>query len=164
MGHWSRKNVKILFAVESSSRAWGCASPECDYDIRFIDKYEPEFYLILWKKSDVIEFMTEEDLDGSGWDIAKVLKLLAKSNAPLIEWLFSSVVYYQDNAFLTQMRTLAKDCFSHCNLTSFFRHNQKFYGCLRAGRSKTKKLFLCFAKLRLCLISLKQLPSSKEFR
>jgi uncharacterized protein len=106
------KNVKILFAVESGSRAWGFASPDSDYDIRFIYKHPQEHYLSLWEKPDVIEFMTPDDLDGSGWDIAKALKLLAKSNAPLIEWLFSPVVYYQDEAFIQQLQTLATYCFS----------------------------------------------------
>jgi uncharacterized protein len=108
----AEKNVTILFAVESGSRAWGFSSPDSDYDIRFIYKHKPEYYLSLWEKPDVIEFMTPDDLDGSGWDIAKALKLLAKSNAPLIEWLFSPVVYYQDDAFLQQMQVLATNCFS----------------------------------------------------
>ena len=90
------KNVEILFAVESGSRAWGFASPDSDYDIRFIYKHKTEYYLSLWEKPDVIEFMTEDDLDGSGWDLRKAVKLLAKSNASLIEWLFS-LIYYQSN-------------------------------------------------------------------
>ncbi|MGE6356177.1 nucleotidyltransferase domain-containing protein [Flavobacterium sp. NPDC079362] len=106
------KNVEILFAVESGSRAWGFASPDSDYDIRFIYKYEPDYYLSLWEKPDVIEFMTDDDLDGSGWDLRKAVKLLAKSNAPLIEWLFSPVVYYANNDFAKQMQDLAVECFS----------------------------------------------------
>lgn len=107
-----QKNVEILFAVESGSRAWGFGSPDSDYDIRFIYKHKPDYYLSLWEKSDVIEFMTEDDLDGSGWDLRKAVKLLAKSNAPLIEWLFSPVVYYANDDFVKQMQTLAVECFS----------------------------------------------------
>lgn len=106
------KDVEILFAVESGSRAWGFASPDSDYDIRFIYKHKPEYYLSLWEKLDVIEFMTEDDLDGSGWDLRKAVKLLAKSNAPLIEWLFSPVVYYQNEDFVKEMQELAVECFS----------------------------------------------------
>ncbi|KRD61666.1 nucleotidyltransferase [Flavobacterium sp. Root935] len=107
-----QKNVEILFAVESGSRAWGFASPDSDYDIRFIYKHKPEYYLSLWEKPDVIEFMTEDDLDGSGWDLRKSVKLLAKSNAPLIEWLFSPIVYFQNDDFVKQMQKLALECFS----------------------------------------------------
>lgn len=106
------KNVEILFAVESGSRAWGFASPDSDYDIRFIYKHKSDYYLSLWEKPDVIEFMTEDDLDGSGWDLRKAIKLLAKSNAPLIEWLFSPIVYFQNDDFAKQMREIATECFS----------------------------------------------------
>lgn len=105
-------NIKILHAVESGSRAWGFASPDSDYDIRFIYKNPADFYLQLWDKPDTIEFMTEQDLDGSGWDLAKALRLLAKSNAPLIEWLNSPIVYHSDTHFMDQMRSLAAECFS----------------------------------------------------
>ena len=106
------KGVTLLYAVESGSRAWGFASPDSDYDIRFIYRHDLNYYLSLWKQPDVIEFMTEDDLDGSGWDLRKTVQLLAKSNAPLLEWLYSPVVYYENEAFATQMRALAKDCFS----------------------------------------------------
>lgn len=106
------KKVEILFAVESGSRAWGFASPDSDYDIRFIYKHDLDYYLSLWEQPDVIEFMTEDDLDGSGWDLRKTIKLLAKSNAPLLEWLFSPVVYYENETFANTMRDLAKECFS----------------------------------------------------
>ena len=106
------KGVEILYAVESGSRAWGFASPDSDYDIRFIYKHDLDYYLSLWEKNDTIEFMTEDDLDGSGWDLRKTVRLLAKSNAPLLEWIFSPVVYYENEAFMQQIRTVALDCFS----------------------------------------------------
>lgn len=106
------KGVEILFACESGSRAWGFASPDSDYDIRFIYKHNLDYYLSLWEQPDVIEFMTEGDLDGSGWDLRKAIKLLAKSNAPLLEWLNSPVVYYKNAAFMKEILPLAEACFS----------------------------------------------------
>ncbi len=136
------KQVEILFACESGSRAWGFASPDSDYDIRFIYKHDLDYYLSLWEQPDVIEFMTEDDLDGSGWDLRKALKLLAKSNAPLLEWLYSPVVYFEDEAFVAQMRTLAKDCFSPIAcLHHYLGTTKNFMDVCEAEEVKLKSYF-----------------------
>lgn len=137
-----QKQVQILHAVESGSRAWGFASPDSDYDMRFLYKHQPEYYLSLWEKPDVIEFMTAEDLDGFGWDLAKALKLLTKSNAPLLEWLFSPVVYKQDDAFLKQMQAFANDCFSPiATLHHYLGTTKNFMDVCTAEEVKLKSYF-----------------------
>ncbi|WP_298899560.1 nucleotidyltransferase domain-containing protein [uncultured Psychroserpens sp.] len=115
----SDKNIEILFAVESGSRAWGFESPDSDYDIRFVYKHNESWYLNLWEQKDTIEFMTEDDLDGSGWELRKALKLLAKSNASFLGWLFSPIVYKADESFLNGIRALATNNF---NPVSGFYH------------------------------------------
>ena len=88
-----RENVKILHCIESGSRAWGFASPDSDYDVRFIYVRPKEFYLRLDKTRDVIEWQLDDTLDINGWDIQKALVLLHKSNPTLFEWNSSPIVY-----------------------------------------------------------------------
>ena len=88
-----RENVKILHCIESGSRAWGFASPDSDYDVRFIYVRPKEFYLRLDKTRDVIEWQLDDTLDINGWDIDKTLTLLHSSNPTLFEWNSSPIVY-----------------------------------------------------------------------
>lgn len=89
----TRENVKILHCIESGSRAWGFASPDSDYDVRFIYVRPKEYYLRLDKTRDVIEWQLDDTLDINGWDIQKALTLLHKSNPTLFEWNSSPIVY-----------------------------------------------------------------------
>ena len=88
----SEEEVKILYACESGSRAWGFPSNDSDYDVRFIYIRKPEFYLSIDEERDVIEKPILDDIDLSGWDLKKTLKLFRKSNPPLLEWFQSSIV------------------------------------------------------------------------
>ncbi len=136
------KEVDILFAVESGSRAWGFESPDSDYDVRFVYKKDFRKYLSLWEEDDTIQFMTEEDLDGVGWDLQKASKLLAKSNASFLGWLFSPIVYFSHRETLENMRTLAKENF---NPVSGFYHfhsmNKGFHEKLKEGKFTIKEFF-----------------------
>ena len=88
-----RENVKILYAVESGSRAWGVESPDSDYDVRFVYVRPKEEYLRLQEKRDVIEWQLDEVLDINGWDLKKTLVQFHKGNATLFEWANSPIVY-----------------------------------------------------------------------
>jgi uncharacterized protein len=86
-------DVRILFAVESGSRAWGFPSPDSDYDIRFVYVRPLPWYVRLSIGRDVIERPIIDDLDIGGWDLRKALNLLVRANPALIEWLSSPIVY-----------------------------------------------------------------------
>lgn len=88
-----KEKVKILHCAESGSRAWGVASPDSDYDVRFIYVREKNDYLKLNEMRDVIEWQLDDVLDVNGWDVKKALKLLYKSNPTLYEWNSSPIVY-----------------------------------------------------------------------
>lgn len=87
------ENICIIHCIESGSRAWGFASPDSDYDVRFIYVRPKDFYLRLDCPRDVIEWQLDDTLDINGWDIQKALRLLYKSNPTLFEWNSSPIVY-----------------------------------------------------------------------
>ena len=92
----AREDVRILFAIESGSRAWGFASPDSDFDVRFVYTRRQDWYLSLTPGRDVIELPLVQDDDINGWDIRKALNLALKPNPVLLEWLSSPIQYIWD--------------------------------------------------------------------
>lgn len=115
----AKHRVKILYACETGSRAWGFPSPDSDYDVRFIYCHERNWYLALNEKKDTIEFM-DGDLDVTGWDLRKCLRLLKKSNVPLIERFGSPVQYRADERFKKDFKALIETYYSPT--ASFYHH------------------------------------------
>ncbi len=138
-------DVSVLFACESGSRAWGFASPDSDFDVRFIYANRPEWYLSvdLERRRDVIEVPIAADLDISGWDLRKTLGLLAKSNPPLMEWLRSPVVYLDRYQTAAGLRDLIPGYFSPTSSAyhylSMARKNYRAY--LTSRKVRIKKYF-----------------------
>jgi predicted nucleotidyltransferase len=102
------EGIRIVYACESGSRAWGFASGDSDYDVRFIYLHRPEWYMTIdfERRPDAIERPVEEALDFAGWDLRKALNLLRKSNPPLLEWLGSPVVYVERGGVASRLREL----------------------------------------------------------
>jgi uncharacterized protein len=107
-------NVKVLYAVESGSRAWGFASPNSDFDVRFVYVRPKKWYLTIdvEDKRDVIEYPIVDEIDINGWDLRKALKLLWRSNPAIIEWLQSPIVYVDDGVFAAAARDLIPRVYS----------------------------------------------------
>ncbi|MFV0372813.1 DNA polymerase beta superfamily protein [Microbacterium sp.] len=91
--------VRIPWAIESGSRAWGFPSPDSDYDCRFLFVRRRDHYVTLWPRRDVIETPLDKVFDVNGWDLAKTVRLIAKGNATAIEWLRSPIIYTGDPVF-----------------------------------------------------------------
>ena len=98
------ENVHIFYACESGSRAWGFPSVDSDYDVRFIYSRPMDWYLSIDEKRD--------DIDLSGWDVKKALKLLRKSNPPLLEWLQSPIVYKNKPVKTDLLKSVIEDFYS----------------------------------------------------
>ena len=138
----ARHDVTVLFACESGSRGWGFASPDSDYDVRFIYVHRLPWYLTVAPGRDVIDLPISgsgaapgrpkqasapsggsEDtqvpsvgatpLDVNGWDLRKALGLMRESNPTLLEWLRSPIVYREEADTMAQFRALAAQVFSN---------------------------------------------------
>jgi uncharacterized protein len=105
-------DIRILYACESGSRAWGFASPDSDYDVRFVYVHPAEYYLSIDDKTDVIELDINDLLDINGWDLRKALRLFRGSNAALYEWLQSPIVYQKDDSFYDNIMAQVPQYFS----------------------------------------------------
>ena len=144
-------SVKILLAVESGSRAWGFASPDSDYDVRFIYLRSKEDYLRLDEVRDVIEVPINGELDINGWDLKKTLQLLYRSNPTLFEW-FSSPVVYMETPFANQFREIMNDYFSKkksiYHYISMAEGNYRDY--LKRDMVKAKKYFYVLRPVLAC--------------
>jgi len=103
------EGIRILFAVESGSRAWGFPSPDSDFDVRFVYVRERDWYLRLQPGRDVIETPIEDEIDLNGWDLRKALALMLKSNAVIGEWMASPIIYRLPHPIVSRLSALADD-------------------------------------------------------
>lgn len=145
------KNVRILLAVESGSRAWGFASPDSDYDVRFIYVRPKDEYLRLEKCRDVIEFPISDELDINGWDLSKALQLLHKSNPTLFEWFSSPIVYMKTDFSKRFNSIMQKYFFKKQGLHHYISMACKNYReYLKSDMVKAKKYFYVLRPILAC--------------
>ena len=137
-----KEEIEILLAVESGSRAWDFASPDSDYDVRFIYLRKEQDYLKLETIRDVIEWQLDDVLDINGWDVQKALRLLYRSNPTLFEWCASPVVYYQSEKFQL-LKDILPQYFSKKKSLYHYWHMAKtnYRDYLKQDYVKVKKYF-----------------------
>ncbi len=144
-------DVKILYAIESGSRAWGFESPNSDFDARFIYVHRPEWYLSigLEEQRDVIEYPILDDMDINGWDLRKALRLLWKSNPSIIEWLHSPILYQSHTDFAAAARALLPQIYATHSGIYHYKSTAKttFKEHLQADNVRLKKYFYALRPL-----------------
>lgn len=144
-------DVRVLWAVESGSRAWGFASPNSDFDARFIYVHRRDWYLAvdLEERRDVIEYPIVDDIDLNGWDVRKALRLFWKSNPAFVEWIQSPIIYAQHGGFAERTRSLLPRLYSPERGLYHYRSMAKtnYRGYLRADEVPLKKYFYALRPL-----------------
>ena len=145
--------VKVCYAVESGSRAWGFPSKDSDYDVRFIYVHKKNWYLSIDQKRDVIELPINELLDINGWELRKALRLFKKSNPPLMEWLHSGIVYYQAYTLVDKMKAIQEKVFLPQSALYHYLNMAKgnFRDYLHRDQVKIKKYFYVLRPILACI-------------
>jgi len=148
----NRHEIKILLAVESGSRAWGFASTDSDWDVRYVYIHKLDWYLKIDEQKDSQEEILPNDLDLSGWELKKALRLFRKSNPPMLEWLRSPIIYAEQFSTAETLRELSgqyfnpKSCMYH--YLSMARNN--FREFLQKDLVKSKKYFYVLRPVLAC--------------
>ncbi|RIX60177.1 nucleotidyltransferase domain-containing protein [Paenibacillus nanensis] len=146
------EHIKIVYACESGSRAWGFPSRDSDYDVRFIYIHPVDWYLSIFEKRDVIERPISDRLDISGWDLRKTLNLFRKSNPPLMEWLGSPIRYLEAHDTAERLRRLSEQAFSPKASIYHYLHmargNYRTY--LQGDSVRIKKYFYVLRPILAC--------------
>jgi uncharacterized protein len=144
--------IKILYAVESGSRAWGFASKDSDWDVRYIYIHKPEWYLRIDESKDSLEEILPNEIDLSGWELRKALKLFRKSNPPLLEWLRSPIIYVQQYSAIDKLRELTNQYFNPRSCLHHYLHmaegNYREY--LQKDLVRLKKYFYVLRPILAC--------------
>lgn len=147
-----KEHIKVLHVIESGSRAWGFASPDSDYDMRFIYMRDQDFYLSLRDTKDFIDWELNEVLDINGWDLKKALQHFHKSNATIFEWSNSPVVYYTTDVWKKIYSDVAWKYFA-CKLALYHYYgtaNKNYHEYLKDDMAKYKKYFYVLRPLLAC--------------
>ena len=147
-----KHDIKILYAVESGSRAWGFASTDSDWDVRFIYIHRLDWYLKIDEKKDSLEEILPNDIDLAGWELKKALRLFRKSNPPMLEWLRSPIVYLQQFSTADKLRDLTKEYFNPKSCLHHYLHmaegNYRDY--LQQDIVRVKKYFYVLRPILAC--------------
>lgn len=145
------RGVTVLFAVESGSRAWGFASEDSDYDVRFVYSSPLKSYLTLAPAADTITTPPDEaKIEFHGWDLRKACHLLRKSNPSLLEWTVSPIVYLDRKNSKGQFLRMGEATFDKHTLMEHYLHlASDFVGRYTAERSEVslKKYFYILRSL-----------------
>lgn len=149
----AKHGVRVLFAVESGSRAWGFPSPDSDYDVRFVYARPAEWYLSIGGgKRDTIEYPIVDEVDISGWDVRKALGLFAKSNPSLMEWIQSPIHYRDDGVFLPALKGLVGEVYDpRAGMYHYRSMAVTNRGLMGDGEVKLKRYFYVLRPLLCCL-------------
>ena len=159
-------DIKVLFCVESGSRAWGMESNDSDYDVRFVFYRKPEEYTLINTKGDVITAAFNDKfescnaegclIDMQGFDIIKFSKMLSSSNPTVIEWLNSDIVYFGERP--KKYVDFSKNLFNFMSLYHHYKSmgKQNYLKYIKPQNLATPKKYLYTCRGIICSLYVKE--------
>ena len=148
----TQHDIRILLAVENGSRAWGFASTDSDWDVRYIYVHKRDWYLQIDALKDSQEEILPNEIDLAGWELRKALKLFRKANPPLLEWLRSPIVYAEQLSAARKMRELSQIFFNPVTCIYHYLHmaSGNFKAYLQKDLVRVKKYFYALRPVLAC--------------
>lgn len=98
----------------------------------------------------MLDAMLPNDLDLSGWELRKALRLFSKSNAALFEWLDSPIVYRANSAFHAETKALIAQYFNPVSVYHHYLSIAKRKADQLPDHMKIKQLFYVLRPLLAC--------------
>ncbi len=117
-------DVKILYAAETGSRAWGLESKDSDWDVSIIYVHNMSRDGEGQASENNIHRVYEDDVDIIGWELNQALSFFKEGNPTLLEWYNSTKVYLKDEVFDKCMQEVTKE---DGLPSSFIRHYHRIY-------------------------------------
>lgn len=101
-------------------------------------------YLSPWRPRDVIETPLDDVLDVNGWDLIKAIRLAARSNATVMEWLRSPLICRGQPAFAEELLDVCRAVVDHDAIRRHYLHVGRAHwnrsGAAEGGKVSLKKL------------------------
>ncbi len=159
-----KENVKVVFLIESGSRAWGWESKDSDFDVRgvFIQDYEK------FEEEEKQINVVSGDLDIELWDLKKFFRLMIKSNPSVWEWLSSDVIY-KGNKIFNELKEIFEKDFNKEKMQKHYlsmaRQNfEKYINKIGEKANLKKYVYVLRSIAYVKFIEEKRLPPPKHYK
>jgi predicted nucleotidyltransferase len=152
-----KRDIKILFAVDTGSRSTGLEAPTSDHDLKVIYVERLKWYLridVEEQQEEIVEKYEDDSIqiDIMCFNLRKTLQLMRKSNPTLFEMLASKIVYAEDKQVMSVIRSELNVYFSQKTLSFHYinvaRENYRDYIMKKNQVNRKKYLYIILTILR----------------
>ncbi len=159
-----QENIKVIFLIESGSRAWGWESEDSDYDIRGI--FIQDYNKFQKEKEQIDKIIGDSDI--VLWDLKKFFRLMSDSNPSVWEWLSSDIIY-KDNPIFQKLKLIFKESFNRHKLKKHYlsmaRQNfEKYINTENTEANLKKYVYVLRSIACINFIEKTSLPPPKNYR